>query len=180
MRRNAINLLLALALAAALSACSAPDQTESGPAPTGGAPQDSQAVQTEPDGYVFTAPNGGTVAMGDDMAAVLKALGEAQTYFEAPSCAFEGLDKTYTYSGFTILTRPDGDRDLVNSILLTDDSAATPEGVFIGSSAQDVAATYGEPAQQTDTMLGYVKGGTALNFILEDGRVISIEYLPCS
>ena len=72
---------------------------------------------------MFTAPNGCAVAIDADMAQLLQELGDPQSYFEAASCAFEGLDKTYTYSGFTITTRPE-DADLVTSILLTDDSTA--------------------------------------------------------
>ena len=70
-----------------------------------------------------------------------------------------------------------GDKDYVNSILLTDDSVTTPEGVYIGSSDADVRAAYGEDAGTLSGALCYTKGGTDLNFILEDGKVISIEYL---
>ena len=112
------------------------------------------------------------------MKEVLEALGEPLSYFEAASCAFDGLDKTYTYAGFQILTRPDGDKDYINSIILTDDSVTTPEGVYIGVTEADVTAKYGTPAQKTDTLLSYTDGGTALNFILKNGTVISIEYIP--
>lgn len=176
MKRSIFNALLALGLAAALAACSSPAQEETQPTQTRDLPDSSQTVQAADSGYVFTAPNGVTVAIDDDMAQVLEALGEPRSYFEAASCAFEGLDKTYTYSGFTIITRPE-EADLVTSILLTDDSVATPEGVYIGSPAEDVAAVYGEPDRRTDTLLSYTKGGTTLNFILSDGAVLSIEYL---
>lgn len=176
MKKTIFSILLALGLAAALAACSGEAPQGSQPGQSGGGPDSSQEVQVEDSGYVFTAPNGSTVAIDDDMATVLEALGEPQSYFEAASCAFEGLDKTYTYSGFTIVTRPE-ETDLVTSILLTDDSTATPEGVYIGSTAEDVTAAYGEAAGQTDTLLSYTRGGTTLNFILSGGSVISIEYL---
>ena len=108
---------------------------------------------------------------------VLAALGEPQSYFEAESCAFEGLDKTYTYSGFVITTRPEGEKDYVNSILLTDDSVTTPEGIFIGSSGDDVIAAYGQSPAGFATLLTYTKNGTVLNFVLSEDKVISIEYL---
>ena len=150
------------------SSGSQPGQT-SQPAPSVAAPEVS--------GYVFKSGEN-TVAIDDDMAAVLAALGEAKSYFEAESCAFEGLDKTYTYPGFVITTRPDGEKDFVNSIVLTDDSVTTPEGVYIGSTAADVAAAYGESDDSTDTVLSYTKDNTTLNFILDGDKVISIEYLP--
>ena len=42
------------------------------------------------------------------------------SYFEAPSCAFDGIDKTYTYAGFELLTYPKDDKDYVSSVVLKD------------------------------------------------------------
>jgi len=140
-----------------------------------GAPASVEAAAEAP--YVFQSGSA-SVAVGDDMTALLSALGEPKSYFEAPSCAFEGLDKTYTYPGFVITTQPDGDKDIINSIVLTDDSVTTPEEVYIGCSPDDVRAAYGDAAEETDTSLTYRRSGTALCFILENGRVCSIEYLP--
>ena len=173
--------LTALALAVSLTACGGgeavqtPAPAPSTPAVQSNAPVESQAPTT-PDSYVFLA-GGSAVSIDQDMAEVLAALGEAQSYFEAASCAFEGLDKTYTYPGFQIVTRPDGDKDYVNSILLTDDSVTTPEGLYIGSSKEDVTAAYGE-GEESGSSIMYTKDNTALSFILEGGKVISIEYLP--
>lgn len=127
--------------------------------------------------YVFPAPaaDGYSVAIGEDMAEVLSHLGEPTSYFEAASCAFDGMDKTYTYSGFTITTRAEGEQDLVNSILLTDDSVTTAEGIYIGCSVQDVTAAYGAQAPEGN-ILTYTEGGVTLNFILKDDKVLSIEY----
>lgn len=120
------------------------------------------------------------VKIDQNMADVLAALGEPLSYFEAASCAFEGLDKTYTYAGFIITTRPDGEQDFVNSVRLTDDSVMTPEGVYIGVTPDAVIAAYGEAAEQTDTLIRYTDGNTSLNFTLQDGAVISIEYLSAT
>lgn len=130
--------------------------------------------------YVFNvaSKNNYCVKLDMNMKEVLEALGEPLSYFEAASCAFDGLDKTYTYAGFQILTRPDGDKDYINSVILTDDSVTTPEGVYIGVSEADVTAKYGNPDQKTDTLLSYTDGNTALNFILKNGTVVSIEYIP--
>ena len=111
------------------------------------------------------------------MSEALTALGEPLSYFEAASCAFEGLDKTYTYAGFTVMTRPDGNKDYINAIFLTDDSLTTAKGIYIGSSADDVIAAYGETSK-TDTLISYTDGNTTLNFILKESKVISIEYVP--
>ncbi|MBD5133027.1 MAG: hypothetical protein HDT38_00925 [Clostridiales bacterium] len=173
MKRKLFCTALALVLAFSLAACGGKDDG-------GKTPGDDQSQQSsQPAGvaaYVFRSGDA-TVTIDQDMAEVLAALGEPKSYFEAESCAFEGLDKTYTYSGFVITTRPDGEKDYVNSIALTDDSVTTPEGLYIGSSADDVTAAYGQSDTEADTLLGYSKGGTVLNFILDGGKVISIEYL---
>ena len=130
--------------------------------------------------YFFTvsAKDNYAVKIDLNMADVLAALGEPLQYYEAASCAFDGLDKTYTYAGYTVLTRPDGKKDFVNSILLTDDSVTTPEGAYIGMTADAVKGIYGDPTDETATLLSYTDGNTTLSFVLSDGRVVSIEYIP--
>ena len=187
MKRNLLCALLALAVTFSLTACGGKEQpggqsSGSGTRPNQPGPS-SQSSQPDPSGGADVAEDvfrsGDTaVAIDQDMAEVLAALGEPKEYFEAESCAFEGLDKTYTYAGFVITTRPDGDRDFVNSIVLTDDSVTTPEGVYLGASAEAVTSAYGSADGATDTFLPYTKGNTALNFVLSGGKVISIEYLP--
>lgn len=182
MKKNLLSLLLALGLTAALASCSG-GQGDTGtaqtPAPEGTQPVTSSAAPEEPAAYVFQS--GGTeIAINDNMADVLSALGEAQSYFEAASCAFNGLDKTYTYSGFLITTRPEGEEDFVNSILLTDDSVTTPEGAYIGCTLEEVTAAYGEATPSESGVLSYTKGDTTLNMILKDNVVASIEYLPAA
>lgn len=135
-----------------------------------------QDVTNRPSSYVFSIKNT-SVSIDQNMSEVLDALGEANSYFEAASCAFEGLDKTYTYSGFVITTRPDGDEDFVNSILLTDDSVTTTEGVYIGATQDEVLDTYGDTQVEND-VIQYTLGNTTLNFVLQDETVISIEYIP--
>lgn len=181
-RNSAFCALTALTLAVSLTACGGGDSTQtptpalsSAPAVQSGAPEGSQAP-TAPDRYVFQAGSS-TISMDQDMADVLSALGEPQSYFEAASCAFEGLDKTFTYPGFQIVTRPEGDKDYVNSILLTDDSVTTPEDLYIGSSKEEVVATYGE-GEETGSAIMYTKENVTLSFIFEGDTVISIEYLP--
>ena len=174
MKQKFAALALALGLTLSLAACGGGNAPAGGESPS---PQNSAAPQAA-GAYVFTTGDGVTVSVDEDMAQVLTDLGEAQSYFEAESCAFEGLDKTYTYPGFVITTRPDGENDYVNSIRLTDDSVSTVEGVYIGSSEADVKAAYGEDGGADQGMLSYTAGGVSLNFILEDGAVISIEYLP--
>lgn len=185
MKRTLLCALLALVMILSLAACGGekqPGNSEVQPSgdQTGQTEQPSQSSQpgnAELSAYVFRFGDA-EVSIDQDMAEVLAALGEPQSYFEAASCAFEGLEKTYTYASFVITSRPDGEKDFVNSIILTDDSVTTPEGLYLGCTAADVTAAYGESADATDTFIPYAKGNTALNFILSEGKVISIEYLP--
>lgn len=189
MNRNRVfYTLTALALTLSLTACGG-DEAAQTPAPvdsqtpavqSGSPVEPTVAPDTLHDSFVFPASNGTeefAVSIDQDMAEVLAALGEAQSYFEAASCAFEGLDKTYTYPGFQIITRPEGDKDYVNSILLTDDSVTTQEGIYIGGSKDDITAAYGA-GEETGSAIMYTKGNVTLSFILEGDKIISIEYLP--
>ena len=125
-------------------------------------------------GYVFAA-SGVTVEVDADMAPILQALGEPASYFEAASCAFEGLDKIYTYNGFEIDTYPAQDKDLVSAVVLKDDSVTTAEGICIGDSLEKLLEAYGEGTQENG-MVVYTKDGMKLCFILQDDSIISIEY----
>ena len=126
------------------------------------------------DGYVFTV-DGTTIAMNAEVAPILEKLGKEKNYFESASCAFEGLDKEYTYNGFVLKTYPLNDVDYVASITLQDDTVATPEGIAIGSELADVTAAYGDSS--SDTKCEYVKGDSQLLILLENGVVTSIQYV---
>lgn len=128
-----------------------------------------------PKGYVFTY-NGTVVEMDAKAESVVEKLGEPASYFEAASCAFEGLDKVYTYSGFELDTYPVGDADHISAVILKDDSVATTEGVSIGDSLEKLEQAYGTDSSSEGGMLVYGKDGMKLCFILQDDEIISIEY----
>lgn len=126
-------------------------------------------------GYVFQY-NGVTVTMDEDMALVLEALGEPNSYYEAASCAFEGLDKTYTYGSFVIETYPQDEKDFVSAIVLKDDAVSTAENIYIGSSLEAVTKAYGTEYTEQGSMLVYYKDGMKLCFLIENDAVTSIQY----
>lgn len=147
---------------------------ESAGAQEGTTAQTSQTETVASRGYVLTV-NNVTVEVDAEAAPIVEALGEPVSYFEAASCAFEGLDKIYTYNSFEIDTYPSQDRDLVSAVILKDDSIATAEGVCIGDSLEKLQEVYGE-ATLENGMLIYAKDGMKLCFIMQDDSVISIEY----
>ncbi len=108
---------------------------------------------------------------GTDFAAALKALGEADSYSEAASCYFDGMDKSYTYDGFEVRTYPvEGGKDYIQDICITADTYKTAEGITIGSSLDDVIAEYGEDYQLTGSMYRYSQGEKSYTyfFMLND------------
>jgi len=136
-----------------------------------GSTEASQATK----GYVFVF-QGTEVAIDADMAPVLAALGEPKSYFEAASCAFQGLDKQYNYGSFEIDTYPDGDIDRVSAIYFYDDTVATQEGVAVFNSEADMKAAYGEDYKEVSGEIVYSKDGMKLCFIVEEGEITSIRY----
>jgi hypothetical protein len=138
--------------------------------------QSYSSEQASYNGYTFTH-GGTTISIDADFAPLYIALGEPRSYFEAASCAFEGLDKMYNYGGFTVNTYPQGDEDFVSSVVLNDDTVATPEGLRIGSSFAEMEEAYG-PAEASDSgQIIYRKDDMKLGFILKEEMIIAIEYL---
>lgn len=126
---------------------------------------------------VYTFTSGTTkIAIDDDVAPILTALGAWRDYAESGSCAFEGLDKVYTYAGFEIQTYPMNDKDFVYVIVLCDDTVATEEGVRIGDTKETVTKVYGTPDEETVKAITYYQKGMYLQFQLRDGVVTSIQY----
>lgn len=187
--------ILAAALGAtmimSLCACSNTSETLSSDVNVLSSQAQGRVLNTEPlvtidanaasSNYVFTY-NGVDIvvstAMNDILSSLNAAAGEPQ-YFESASCAGQGMSKTYTYNGgsFTISTNPAGSDDVIASISLFDDSVATAEGIYIGSTIDDVQAAYGEATSSTDTTFTYEKGSSVLVFIANaDGVVTNIIY----
>lgn len=126
-------------------------------------------------GYAFVS--GGTEIVVDmDMSTIEDKLGEPANYYEEPSCAAQGIAKIYTYSGFQIETYPDGDKDLIACVVLKDDSVATPEGVDLSMTKDDIISIYGSDYEESGTSMVYEKNGTKLCFILDGEDIASIEY----
>lgn len=176
-------LLLAAAMVFSLSGCGGSSEKvierQAAPEISGSdAPMTSENAQTETTagGYVFIH-NGVRIDMDAEASAIVDALGEPVSYFEAASCAFEGLDKMYTYGGFELDTYPTDNRDYVSAVIFRDDSVATPEGVMIGDSVGKLRQVYGDPASSSGNLVTYEAGNMELRFILEGDAIAAIEYM---
>ena len=167
--RKIIALLAVLCMVLGLVACGAPQTTEiKGTTPDVGNPGD-------PEAYYFTY-KGTDIRLNGDMEVVLNALGQPKKYTEETSCAFEGLDKTYTYDSFIVQTYPRGEKDYIYAFWFLDDLVKTPEGIKIGDNQAAVEAAYGADAYNgRNAYIFKLKNYTA-TVILTDGLVSSIQY----
>lgn len=133
------------------------------------------AKEAEITGFTFAA--GDTViAMNADVAPILEGLGEWENYAETTSCAFKGLDKTYSYPGFDLYTYPLNGKDNVNSVYFVDDTVSTPEGIHIGSTKEEMEAAYGTDYEEEFGAYTYTKDKSKLQFLVTDGVIDSVEY----
>lgn len=135
----------------------------------------SSDTDNGPQGYPFEA-GGVQIYVCMEAETALNALPEPKSVFEAPSCAFEGVDITYFYPGFELTTYPDSGKERVLSIALTDDSVTTPEGVYIGASFDSVTKAYGDGYTQNGGQYTYTKGKGSLVFTLENDAITGILY----
>ncbi|MCR4588708.1 MAG: hypothetical protein K5682_09905 [Lachnospiraceae bacterium] len=139
----------------------------------------AEGTQAALSGYTYNATYGEgsvTIGMDMDMRPVLEALGEPSSYFEAASCAFQGLDKIYTYDHFEVDTYPSGDQDLVSSVVLLDDLVTTSEGLYIGQTKADMEALYGTEYEDKGGSCVYTLDGMHLEIVLDGDTISSIAY----
>lgn len=153
-------------------------ETVSGSEPLGSADTSSEGQETVGDlaGFYFEY-KGIKLEAGKRMSEYLDALGEPISYFEAKSCAFEGLDKMYSYPGFEVDTSPDENgEDVISMIFLADDSVSTVEGAYIGDSAERIEELYGASDSEEENVSTYDRGDTRLTVIFKNGYANSITY----
>lgn len=94
------------------------------------------------------------------------------------SCAFDGMDTCYTYSGLEVIVSPINGQDKVYSVYFIDDSVETNEGIKISDSKQAMIEKYGEQYSiLTGNKYTYTKGNVELSFMVENDTIISIEYI---
>lgn len=176
--KKMIALMLVLTMGASLCACG---NTGSGTETTAPSEkhEDTQPVnvETEPacDDYVFTY-EGIDIEMKAHADGIIDALGEPKSYTEEPSCAFEGMDKTYFYGSFYLQTYPMEDVDYIYCLWIVDDSVETPEGIYIGATQAQVEAAYGADSYNGNNAYVITGENSRLTIILDNGVVSSIQY----
>jgi len=167
---------LIMAAAMAFAGCSGSGSASSQASGASQATAASQGDSQQGDGWTFKSGDV-VISMNAPAAPILEKLGAAKSSYEAPSCAFDGMDVVYSYAGFDLLTyTSDGKDAKVSGVVLRDDSVETPEGLFIGSDKAAVENTYGKLEDGANN-LRVTKGNCELLIILTDGAVSSIQYI---
>jgi len=133
------------------------------------------AAEPMPEGYYF-AYKDFNILLDADYEKVSAEIGEANDVFEAPSCAFDGLDKMFYYDDFIIGTYPDGEKDFIMSITLTSDNVQTPEGAKLGMGFGDIIKIYGGAYENNFDLYFYTQGDIELSFFFENDVLVEINY----
>ncbi len=118
---------------------------------------------------------GTVITLNTDAAPVLTALGEAKHVTQQPSCASDGIDKTYDYGSFFLTTCPLEGKEIIYTFWFIDDSVTTAEGIHIGSTQEAALKAYGETAFDGKAFT-ILQGGSRLIILITNGAVSSIQY----
>ncbi len=164
---------LMMLLCLVLSACTGNTGTSS--TPENSTPGSSGNPNQATDTFTFTY-QGTAIAMHGSAESIVAALGEPTSYTEEPSCAFDGMDKTYYYGSFYLQTYPLNGGDFVYSLWFMDDTISTPENIYIGATQAQVEAAYGTDCYNGSNAFIMTKGASTLTILMENGAVSSIIY----
>ena len=145
-------IIILLCLAFILSSCANDIQNESDSTPL------TFGSFTQED-LVF-AIEGANFPLDTDIAPLIEILGDGYTLSTAPSCVYDGEDKTYDYGNIIIYTYPNGEKDIIWEIDIVGSEYPTAKGIKVGDSLEDINAAYGDG--------GFVVGHTYIYNISED------------
>ena len=101
---------------------------------------------------------------------------------ESMSCANAagelGWEIRFTGGSVEVRTTPEDGKQLIQNIIVYDDTVATPEGVSVGNTVDQVKAVYGEPTDTTEEALIYeITEDSCLEFLVKNDAVWQIQYL---
>lgn len=148
----------------------------------GGQADDPNAVFIDPNavrggeyGELYFESDGVRFGIYDETEAVINALPPYRSTFVGQSCAFEGEDVVYFFTGFQITANDVDGTSRVTAITVADDRVKTPQGLYIGMSEADAAAAF--PALSAADW-NLADGTALLSVTFADGVVYGITYTP--
>jgi len=104
---------------------------------------------------MFFPLDGKTYTVLTDAAPLLEALGDDFELYEAISCLFDGMDKSFDYGDVYITTYPIDGKDVIDEIILLGGAYPTAKGVKVGGSKADIEAAYGTGYELDGDILTY-------------------------
>ncbi len=169
MRKRSLIAAGLMVLCMGLTACGSNNETSNNTPGT-------QDEQTASNGYVFST-DGVDIAIDGNIEDITSKLGEPKGgYYEAKSCAFDGMDKFWYYDSFTLQGYQKDNVDLVYSVTFMDDTVKTKEGVKIGDSKDKMISAYGSSYKEENGKFIYESGNMMLSFAIQDDAISSIVY----
>lgn len=175
MKKQLAAVLLLLSLV--LSACTGTTPPADDNPADSTAPNESTQSDAAAEGFSLTV--GDATLTPGAVVDVIALLGTPLDQQTAPSCVHEGDDIVYTYDGLEIATSPSPAGQYITSVTLTSDVYTTAEGIFIGSTAAELTATYGETEAQFGRYT-YTKGSTTLTFMTDDAGTVTAIAFACA
>lgn len=153
-----------------------PKQTESD---TSAQEQPPATEQQAKEILCFTAPNGTPIQPLDRAEDILPLLGEAQSRFEADSCAYQGKDYYYYYPGFELTVNEIEGTLRISAITLADDTmklAFEKGSLGIGDREETLLAVLG--GEGSRGLYTYLSEGCRLQVEVQEGVITNMVFKP--
>ena len=137
-----------------------------------------KAAETGSGVAFYVEYNGTKIELGAKADKIIESLGEPQSVREIGDCGGLGAQVKYSYPSFYVyVLESDAKGNIIDQITFRDDVVTTPEGVYIGMSAEQAKQKLGEPSAQSDTALEYQKDSFLLRLVIKGGAVEQIDYM---
>ena len=136
---------------------------------------DPNAIRGGEYGELYFEADGVRFGIFDEAKPVIDALPAYRSSFTGETCAFDGKDVYYYYSGFQIMTNEIDGVLRITAITVADDTVKTPQGLFIGMPESDAIAACPALFEHNGNL---VDGTAQLSVIVKDGVIASIVYTP--
>lgn len=124
--------------------------------------------------------NGTGYKLKTDAKPLLDALGPGYKLTASPSCLYVGEDKTFDYPDISIVTFPDGKKDIMDEIDLNTDKYATSRGIKVGNTLDQITAAYGPNYYNDGGVIEYILSGdpndkkSPMLYFQMDGDTVSL------
>ena len=124
----------------------------------------------------YVTYKGVKIELGKDADNIVDSLGDILAVHSLGNCGGLGAQIKYTYSSIALYVLEDKDGNaVIDGIEVYDDSVTTPQGVYIGMSADEAKSKLGG-AKQSGNALTVVDGKYYLKVKLDGGKVSEIYF----